>query len=75
MDPEDPDSDPDHFEKVNQFTLLPFQAYPENSSKSLHTFLSYVVLKQTHKRKHNLTQTIEKSMKQTSDELWNFDKC
>ena len=56
MDPEDPDSDPDHSQN---FFILPLQTYPENFIK-IRKFLSYLVHKQTHKptnkrrQKHNL---------------------
>ena len=34
MDPEDPYSDPDHFQNsIISFILLPFQTYPENFMK------------------------------------------
>ena len=42
--------------KIESFFLLPFQTYPEISSKSVHKFLSYLVHKRTNKpmRKRNL---------------------
>ena len=47
MDPEDPDSDPDHFKNliISSFYLL--RPILKVSSKSVHKFLSYLVHKQT----------------------------
>ena len=59
MDPEDPDSNPDHCQNFF-FFLLPLQTYPENFIKSVHKFLSYLVHKRTNKLTNKQTNPGEK---------------
>ena len=47
MDPEDPDSDPDHFQNLIISSFYLFRHILKISSKSVHKFLSYLVHKQT----------------------------
>ena len=47
MDPEDPDSDPDHFQNLITFSFYIFRHILKISSKSVHKFLSYLIHKQT----------------------------
>ena len=60
MDPEDPDSDPDHLQNVIISSFYLFRHILKISSKSVHKFLSDLVHKQTNRRtdkprqKHNL---------------------
>ena len=60
MDPEDPNSDPDHFQNFITSSFYLFRHNLKISSKSVHKFLSYLVHKQTDRRtdkprrKHNL---------------------
>ena len=49
MDPEDPDSDPDHSQNCIISFFYLFRQILKISSKSVHKFLSYLVHKQTHK--------------------------
>ena len=50
MDPEDPDSDPDHFQNVIISSFYLFRDILKISSKSIYKFLSYLVHKQTNKQ-------------------------
>ena len=59
MDPEDPDSDPNHSQNLTTSPFYHFRHILKILSKSVHKFLSYVVNKQTDRqtnprRKHNL---------------------
>ena len=56
MDPEDPDSDPDHSQNliISSFNLL--RHILKISSKSVHKFLSYLVSKRTNSQTHKQTQ-------------------
>ena len=60
MDPEDPDSDPDHSQNLIISFIYLFRHTLKISSKPVHKFLSYLVYKQTDgltdgpRRKHNL---------------------
>ena len=47
MDPEDPDSDPDHSQNLIISSFYFFGHILKISSKSIHRFLSYLVHKQT----------------------------
>ena len=47
MDPEDPDSDPDHSQNLIISSFYLFRHIVKISSKSVHKFLSYLVHKQT----------------------------
>ena len=47
MDPEDPDSDPDHSHNVIISSFYLFRHILKISSQSIHMFLSYLVHKQT----------------------------
>ena len=47
MDPEDPDSDPDHFQNFIISSFYLFRHILKNSSKSVLKFLSYLIQKQT----------------------------
>ena len=47
MDPEDPDSDPDHFQNLIISSFYLFRHILKISSKFVHNFLSYLVHKQT----------------------------
>ena len=47
MDPEDPDSDLDHFQNFVISSFYLFRHILKISSKSVHKFLSYLVHKQT----------------------------
>ena len=46
MDPEDPYSDPDHFQNSTISSFYLFRYILKISSKSIHNFLSYTVHKQ-----------------------------
>ena len=48
MDPEDPYSDPDHFQNSTISSFYLFRHILKISSKSIHKFLSYIVHIQTH---------------------------
>ena len=50
MDPEDPDSDPNHSQNVMTSSFYPFGHILKILSKSIHKFLSYLVRKQTNKQ-------------------------
>ena len=50
MDPEDPDSDPDHSQNLIISSFYLFRHILKISSKSVHKFLSYLVHKQTNKQ-------------------------
>ena len=60
MDPEDPDSDPDHSQNFIISSFYLFRHILKISSKSVNKFLCYLVHKQTNRRtdkprrKHNL---------------------
>ena len=60
MDPEDPDSDPNHSQNLITSFFYHFGHILKISSKSIHKFLIYLVHKQTNRRtdkprrKHNL---------------------
>ena len=50
MDPEDPDSDPDHSQNLTMSSFYLFGHALKISSKSVHKFLSYLDHKQTNKQ-------------------------
>ena len=47
MDPEDPYSDPNHFQNLTISSFYVFRHILKISSKSVHKFLSYLIHKQT----------------------------
>ena len=49
MDPEDPDSDPDHSQNIIISSFYLFRHILKISSKSVHEFFCYLVHKQTNK--------------------------
>ena len=49
MDPEDPDSDPDHSQNLIISSFYLFRHILKISSKSVHKFFSYLVHKRTNK--------------------------
>ena len=51
MDPEDPDSDPDHSQNLIIWKFYHFRHILKISSKSVCMFLSYLVHKQTNKER------------------------
>ena len=62
MDPEDPDSDPDHSQNLIISSFYLFRHILKISSKSVHKFLSYLVHKQTNRQTNpgeNITSLVE----------------
>ena len=59
MDPEDPDSDPDHSQNLIISSFYHFRHTLKISSESIHKFLSYPVHKLTNKPRQNITSLAE----------------
>ena len=72
MDPEDPDSDPDHSQNLIISSFYLFRHILKITSKSVHKLLSYLVHKQTNKQKatnpgENITSLTEVIISRTVD--------
>ena len=75
MDPEDPDSDPDHSQNLIISSFYHFGHILKILSKSVHKFFSYLVHKQTNKNKQALRPRLSGNFKvllQSTDNLLHY---
>ena len=81
MDPEDPDSDPDHSQNLIISSFYFFGHILKISSKSVHRFLSYLAHKQTNRqtgsprRRHNLLGGGGDRVMRNGDRVMRKRKC